>query len=191
MNMDLSKHQSKIREFYISKRRMPSFREMMKLFGYKSKSAVSYAVDKLEEAGVVSQDSRGRLIPNNIFGEVKVLGLVEAGFPSPAEEELSDTMSLDEYMIGNKDATYMLRVKGDSMKDAGILEGDMVLVERTENPKVGQIVVAEVDGEYTMKYLRKCRTGMYLEPANKKYKPIYPEDEMKIDAVVVGVIRKY
>ena len=119
------------------------------------------------------------------------LGLIEAGFPSPAEEELSDTMSFDEYLIDNKEASYILKVKGDSMIDAGICEGDMVVVERTNSPKPGQIVVAEIDGEWTMKYLRVRGGNFYLEPANKSYKPIVPEGELKIAAVVKAVVRKY
>jgi repressor LexA len=119
------------------------------------------------------------------------LGNIEAGFPSAAEEELTDTMSLDEYLIENKEATYILRVKGDSMVDAGIHEGDMVIVERKNNFKNGDIVIAEIDNEWTIKYLRKNGGVTYLEPANKKYKPIYPKEELKIAAVVKAVIRKY
>ena len=79
----------------------------------------------------------------------------------------------------------MLKVKGDSMKDAGILDGDMVIVERTSSPKVGQIVVAEVDGSYTMKYLKKDSSGRtYLEPANSDFKTIYPKQNLQISAVV-------
>jgi len=115
---------------------------------------------------------------------------VEAGFPSPAEEELNDTISLDEYLIKNKEATYMLKIQGDSMVDAGILAGDMVLVERSTNANDGDIVIAEVDGEWTMKYFRKRGRKFWLEPANKKYKPIYPE-ELRIAAVLRAVIRKY
>ena len=103
----------------------------------------------------VTKDPQGKLIPRALNGEVPLLGIVEAGFPSPAEEELIDTMSLDEYLIENKEASYILRVKGDSMIDAGIREGDLVIVERTNAPRVGDIVIAEVDGEWTMKYLRK------------------------------------
>lgn len=123
--------------------------------------------------------------------EITLRGTILAGFPTAAEEELLDTMSLDEYLIKNKEATFMLRVKGDSMIDAGILEGDMVLVERGKQPKPGQIVIASVDGEFTMKYYRKRGDKMYLEAANKKYKPIVPENELKIEAVVQAVIRKY
>ena len=121
----------------------------------------------------------------------RILGLVEAGFPSPAEEELSDVMNFDEYLTPNKESSYILKVKGDSMIEAGILEGDMVIVERRQTYKPGQIVIASVDGDYTIKYLRKAHSGYYLEPANAKYKPIYPKGEMTIEAVVTAVVRKY
>ncbi len=181
----------KLKAFYHSRRRMPSYAELTKLFGYKSKSATYYAVEKLIDSGAVSRDKSGRLIPKNLDTEIKVLGLVEAGFPSPAEEELVDTMSLDDYLIKNKEASYILRVKGDSMEDAGIFEGDMVIVERGKAPKNGDIVIAQVDGEYTIKYYRHDGKKIYLEPANKKYKPIYPTTELKVDAIVKAVIRKY
>lgn len=85
----------------------------------------------------------------------------------------------------------MLEVKGDSMIDAGIQEGDLVLVERGREPKIGDIVIAEVDGGWTMKYYRKKGSTIYLEPANKRYGPIFPTHDLKIEAVVRGVIRKY
>ena len=141
--------------------------------------------------GIVDKDPSGKLIPLRIFGEVRVLGTVEAGFPSPAEEELADTMSLDEYLIKNKEATYILKVKGESMIDAGIIPGDMVLVERGKDPKDGDIVVAEVDSEWTMKYFRKRGEMVWLEAANKKYKDIIPEEKLTIAAVVKALIRRY
>jgi len=176
--------------FYEENRRMPSYGELLKSTGYKTKSAVSYAVDKLIEKGIVSKDSRGKLVPNTL-GQVKILGLVEAGFPSPAEEDSSETMSLDEYLIEKKEATYMLKVKGDSMIDAGIHQGDLVLVERGASYKSGDIVIAEIDGEWTIKYFRKQGGKVFLEPANKKYKPLYPTQELTVSAVVRAVIRKY
>ena len=182
---------AKIRIFYKTNRRMPTYSEMMKLFGYKSKAAVFYALQKLIQEGVISKDKHGRLIPQNLYGNIGLLGYVEAGFPSPAEEELIDTMSLDEYLIANKEATFMLKVKGDSMINAGIMEGDMVLVERGKQPKVGQIVIAQVDGEYTMKYYRTQNGQAYLEPANEKYPNIYPENDLRVEAIVSAVIRRY
>ncbi len=112
-------------------------------------------------------------------------------FGSPAEEELSDTLSLDEFLIKNKEATFMLKVKGDYMIDAGIIEGDMVLVERGKTPRPGDIVIAHQDGEYAMRFYRKRGEKVWLEAANKKYKTVAPTQELKIEAVVQAVIRKY
>jgi repressor LexA len=121
----------------------------------------------------------------------KVLGVVEAGWPSPAEEELLDTMSFDEYLAPNKAASYILRVSGDSMIDAGIHPGDMVLVERTSQTRDGDIVIAEVDGEWTLKYFRQQGQRVWLESANAAYPPITPERELQVVAVVRAVVRKY
>jgi repressor LexA len=184
-------HQAKIAGFYKTNRRMPSYAEITKLVGFKSKNAAYKLVRTLEGKGVLKKDGKGRLIPKKLFGEIKILGLVEAGFPSPAEEELVDTMTLDEWLIRNKEATYMLKVKGDSMIEAGIMEGDMVLVDRSRTAKSGDIVIAEVDGEWTMKYFSKRGEKVALLPGNKKYKPIVPTQELKVAAVVVAVIRKY
>ncbi len=170
---------------------MPSYAEIMTLVGFKSKNAVYKLVNKLVGEGVLDKDSSGRLIPNKLVGEVPMLGLVEAGFPTAAEETILDTISIDEYLINDKDKTYLLEVKGDSMIEAGIQEGDLVVAERKSDPKEGDIVIAEVDGGWTMKYFRKKGTQVYLEPANKNYKPIYPEYDIKIAAIVTGVIRKY
>jgi repressor LexA len=163
----------------------------MRVLGYKSKSAAAYAVRGLLKDGTIRKDRTGRLLPGAFARGTRLLGLVEAGFPSPGEEELLDVMNFDDYLTPNKESTYILRVKGDSMKDAGIQEGDMVVVERRQTYKPGQIVIASVDGDYTIKYLRKDRNLYYLEPANEKYKPIYPKGSLLIEAVVTAVVRKY
>lgn len=187
----MTKPQEKIAGFYRKHRRMPSYGEVTKLLGYASKGAARYVVQKLIEAGIIDKDKTGRLLPGNLESGPKLLGLVEAGFPSAAEEELLDVMDFDEYLTPNKEASYILRVKGDSMIDAGIQEGDMVIVERRQVYKPGQIVIASVDGEHTIKYLRKEHGKYYLEPANAKYKPIYPEGHLAVEAVVTAVVRKY
>ncbi len=186
-----SEYQSKIESFYSSNKRMPTYSEMMKLFSFKSKNAVFRVVEKLIEAGFVAKDHLGRLVPTQAFGEVPMLGLVTAGLPATVEEELLERVNLDDLLIEKKATTYMLEVDGDSMIDAHIEKGDMVLVERANQAKDGQIVIAEVDGEFTMKYLRKEGNKVWLEPANKNYKPIYPEHSLNINAVLKAVIRKY
>ena len=173
---------------------MPSYTEIMALVGFRSKNAVYKLVNKLIDAGVLAKDSSGHLIPRIGAGEVPMLGLVEAGLPSAAEESVLDTISLEHYLAGKGGASssmYMLEVKGDSMIDEGIKEGDLVLVERTEHAKDGDIVIAELDGGWTMKYFRKKGNKTYLEAANKRFNLMYPEESLRVAAVVRGVIRKY
>jgi len=192
LNADTIK--SRIREisdFYHKKGRMPSFAETGELVGIRSKGAVSKFIHKLREQGILDKDEKGRLIPRFTTSSTRVLGTVEAGFPSPAEEELSDTLSLDELLIQNPQATFLLKVSGDSMSGAGILPGDMVIVDKGRVPKSGDIVIAEVDSEWTMKYIRKRGTDVTLIPANPKYKPVKPKKELKIAGVVTAVVRKY
>ena len=184
-------YQTKLESFYERNKRMPTYAEMLKLFGFKSKNAVFRVVEKLIEAGLVAKDHLGRLIPSSTFGEIAKLGFVTAGFPATVEEELAETVNLDDLLVKNKSLTYMLEVDGDSMIDAHIERGDMVLVEKTNIAKDGQIVIAEVDGEYTMKYFKKSGSKVWLEPANKNYKPIYPEHSLNVIAVLKAVIRKY
>jgi len=177
--------------FYFQKGRMPSFSEIATLAGFRSKNAAYKLINKLEKMKVLQKDAKGRLIAGSIAAPVKMLGTVEAGFPSPAEEELADNLSLDDLLIHNREATFLLKVSGDSMSNAGILPGDMVLVDKGEVPKSGDIVIAEVDGEWTMKYLRKRGENVMLLPANPKYQPIKPKRELKIAGVVTAVVRKY
>ena len=119
------------------------------------------------------------------------LSFGNASAPSPAEEELLDTLSLDEFLVEKPDATFMLRVTGDSMIDAGIHPGDMVLVERNATPGKDAIVIAQVDGEWTMKYFVRDRQGIRLDPANRRYNSIRPKQSLEIAGVVRCVIRKY
>ncbi len=118
---------------------------------------------------------------------------VQAGFPSPAEDYLEGTLDLNELFIHRPSSTYIVRVAGDSMVDAGIYEGDLLVVDRSLDPKNNDIVIAEVDGEFTVKrFVRKDDHTIVLEPANINYSPIVVtgEHELLIWGVVVGVLRK-
>lgn len=186
----MEEYKDKIFSFYRKHKRMPGYQEMMSLTGFKSKNAVYKLIQKLVDEGVVEKDAKGKLSPRTLFGEVPFLGLVEAGIPT-ATEEVRESMSIDEYLVPHRESTYILEVKGDSMIEAGICEGDYVIVERKGEPKEGDIVIAEVDGGWTMKYYKKKNGKPFLLPANKNYKPIYPEYQLNIAAIVRGVIRKY
>ncbi len=184
-------YKTKLQSFYNRENRMPTYTEMMSLFGFKSKNAVARLVDKFIDAGLVAKDHLGRLIASESFDSIPLLGSVKAGFPADVSEELHDTVNLDDFLVTKKENTFMLEVDGDSMIEAHIADGDMVLVEKTNKAKDGDIVIADVDGEFTMKYFRKDGEKVWLEPANKDFKNIYPTTYLTITAVVKAVIRKY
>lgn len=190
--VDLREKVQNLRLFIREEHRVPTYREMLELFGYRSTNAVAGLVGKLVEAGYLLRDSAGRLAATDkLTGSVRMLGFVQAGFPSPAEEQQADTLSLDEYLIRRPESTFMLTVNGDSMIDAGIQPGDIVLVEKGSAPRSGQIVVAQVDGDWTLKYYVKDRAGVRLDPANRNYRFIRPRHSLVIGGIVRGVIRRY
>jgi SOS-response transcriptional repressor LexA len=122
---------------------------------------------------------------------LRLLGVIEAGWPSPAEEELTDTMRLDEWLIENREATIMLKAPSNAMTGAGIIAGDLVLLDRSRTPKDGDIVLAEVDEITALRYFRKQGSRVYLEAANPHYRSIVPREKLTVTAVVIAVIRKY
>ncbi len=181
-----------LRTFYQREGRIPGYAEMLILFGYRSKNAVHRLLGKLEENGFLTRNEKGKIaFTGKLTGTVKLLGSVQAGFPSPAEEELVDTISLDAFLIEKPASTFMLTVSGDSMIDAGIHPGDIVLIDKSAKPQINEIVIAQVDGEWTLKYFGKDREGVYLDPANPRYTRIRPRNTLEIGGVVKAVIRKY
>ena len=126
--------------------------------------------------------------------ELKLLShRISAGFPSPAADYAEDGLDLNRYLVQNKPATFMFTVKGDSMMGAGICDGDKVIVDKALKPKHKDIVVAVVDGEYTIKRLYQSRGRIELQPENLQYEAITFNEgsELQIWGVVVGVVRKY
>lgn len=170
---------------------MPGYKDFLTITGFKSKNAVWKLIRRLAAKGFLSKDKDGKITLAKESEGVPFLGLVEAGFPTPAEETNLDYISLDEWIINDRSSSFMLKVKGDSMKDAGIINGDYVIVERKKTASVGDIIIAEIDGAWTMKYLRKDIKGYYLEAANRSYKPIRPRETLNISAVIKAVVRKY
>ena len=187
----LKKYAAKLNDFYVRAKRMPSYGEMLALFGLRSKNAVFKRVARLVKEGLLEKDRTGRLVPPRLQKPVRLLGFIQAGFPSPAEEETLDLLSLDDYLIANPQATFLLKVEGDSMVDAGIMPGDLVLVQRNLTPKHGDIIVARVDNEWTLKVFEKARGRVALRAANAKYPLIVPRQELIVGGVVIANVRKY
>ena len=117
---------------------------------------------------------------------------ISAGFPSPADDFKETRISLDKELVKNKEATFYARVDGDSMIGAGLDHEDLLVIDRSLNPENGKIAICLVDGEFTVKRIKKEREKLYLIPENKKYKPIElkEENELIIWGIVSYVIKK-
>ena len=128
----------------------------------------------------------------NNLGQWLIEQGISAGFPSPADDFKEIRISLDKELVKNKDATFYARVSGDSMVGAGLDDGDLLVIDRSLNPENGKIAICFIDGEFTVKRIKKEKDKLYLMPENKKYKPIElkEENELIIWGVVEYVIKK-
>lgn len=133
-------------------------------------------------------------IPKKENGEGQWLAeeRISAGFPSPADDFKEVRISLDRELIRNKDSTFYARVSGDSMIEAGLDDGDLLIIDRSSNPENGKIAICLVDGEFTVKRIKKEKNKFYLIPENKKYKVIElkEENQLIIWGIVEYVIKK-
>lgn len=188
---DIKSVEESLAAFYRRQKRMPTYTEMMDLFEVRSKSVVSYWIDKLIEKGILEKDAQGFLKLSDISFGIPLVGNIAAGLPASAEENTRDVVSMDAYLVAKPESSFLLRVTGDSMIGAGIMEGDLVVVERNREPKNGDIVLAEVDGQWTMKYFRRRGGQVVLEAANPAYPTICPREELKIGGVITASVRKY
>lgn len=117
---------------------------------------------------------------------------ISAWFPSPANDDTAITLDLNTYLIDHPSTSFLVKVKGDSMIDACIAEWDIVIVDKSVKHKVGDIVIAQIDREFTLKYYQiDDNNKPYLQPANTNYPNMYAKEELVIFWVVTGVIRKY
>lgn len=178
-----------LRSFYKKNKRLPSYSEMLTLFGLASKNAIHKIITKLEEQGYINKIG-GKLAPANLFFQVPLLGNVKAGFPTGAEEDLN-FMSLDEYLVDKPGSSFMLRVAGDSLEGIGIYKEDIVILEKAKEANRGEIVLALIDGEWTLKIIERINGKTVLRSANPKYPDFYPHLSLEIFGIVRSVIRKY
>ena len=162
---------------------------MLLLFNVASKNAVFKIVQKLVDAGFIKKEGN-KLAPANKFFALPLVGLVKAGFPILAEEN-RDYLTLDDYLIGDPQSSFLLKVSGDSLMGLGIFEGDIVVIEKKQLATSGDIVLAQIDREWTLKILKKDGVKAYLEAANPKYPPFFPKQNLEIFGVVKAVVRKF
>ena len=117
---------------------------------------------------------------------------ISAGFPSPADDFKELRISIDQEVVRNEEATFYARVSGESMQGAGLDDGDLLVIDRSIEPKNGKIAVCYIDGEFTVKRLKVVEDGVFLIPENPKYQPIKvtEENELIIWGIVTYVVKK-
>lgn len=184
-------HLAVLRAFFARHRTLPSYGELARELGFRSKFAGVRLVQRLSQAGFLESGPAGRLVPGRRFFELPVLDArVPAGTGDPSGAgETYDLGSLEQLVVRHPDRTVLIRVSGDSMAEAGVLDGDTAVVERTDRPSEGDFVVALVDGRYTVKELRFKGRRPVLMPRNRRFKAIEPKADLQILGVVRGIVR--
>ena len=182
----------KLQDYYATHKTLSSFSSIAILLGFRSKNAVAALVSRLRLLGYLDRTPDHRLKPGKRFFERELAeSTVQAGYPTPALEEKTEALTIDDFLVEKPSETVLVKVKGDSMVDAGIMAGDMVVVEKRSTASIGDIVVAMIDNEFTLKTLALENNQYVLVPANKAYPVLRPAQGLEIFGVVVGQFRKY
>ncbi|MBW5456871.1 transcriptional repressor LexA [Clostridium sporogenes] len=175
----------------------PSVREICKAVGLSSTSSVHFHLKRLEKEGLIKRDSsKTRAIEivdptsKKEVINVPIVGTITAGNPILAIENIEDVFPLPIDYVKNTKDLFMLKVSGESMIEAGILDGDLAIIEKTDSANNGDIVVALIDNEATLKRFFKESSYIRLQPENKSMKPIILED-CRVLGRLVGIYRKY
>jgi SOS-response transcriptional repressor LexA len=181
----------KLQDYYAEHKVIPSYSVLAGLWGISAKSWVSECVKRFEESGYLDWTPDRQLKPGSRFFERRLAdSTVQAGLPNPAISDGYDLITIDDYLVRIPSRTSLVRVKGDSMIDAGIHEGDLLVVEQQPNANIGDVVVAIVNNEFTVKYLGREKSEFVLKPANKAYPVIRPRGGLEIFGVMAGLVRR-
>ena len=188
---DDGQYLAKLQDYYARHRVLPSYASIGALVGLHSKASVAEMVLRLKGHGFLESSPDRRLKPGKRFFERPLAESVHAGLPSPAAETRPEALTIDEHLVRHPSRSVLITVKGDSMIDAGIHAGDVVIIEKRVAANPGDIVVAIIDNEFTLKRLDREKGRLVLRPENKAYPVIRPKGDAEIFGVVVGLFRKY
>lgn len=187
----LDSYIDKLKTYYFKYGNIPNFKAVADLFWVNSKWSVHKIFTKLTELGLLSKEWQ-RYYPTEKFTAMPMYESVQAWFPSPAKEDNKYDINLQSYLVENPNSTIFLKVVWDSMNQTGIVEWDIVIVDKSIKEKKWNIVVAIVDWDYTIKFLMQDKGWQYyLQAANPKYDDIYPEEELQVFWVVIWSFRSY
>ena len=170
---------------------LPSFEKIAQELGFRHKNSVWQYFNKLKEEDLVREKNGRFFINPESFGAILFSSTVKAGFASLAEEGIERRVSLDYDFDLDNPSIFMFKVSGDSMVNAGIFEGDTVIIKKTASAKDGDIVLAYIDGGYTLKTYRNKNGKIWLQPENSSYPIITPKESLSIFGVATGIVRKF
>lgn len=183
----------RLRDYYADARRIPTQQRIAELMGFASKTAAKKLLFRLEAAGFVERtpDDDAWIPSSRFFERTLADSVVRAGGPEMIEGTQGDLFLIDQYLVRQPSRTVMVPVKGDSMIDAGIHDGDLVVVERTKAAQSGDFVIAIVDDEFTLKELKLEKGQFVLKPHNPAYPVIRPQGNLEVFGVVIGLVRRF
>lgn len=197
--MSITKKQKAILEFIKEYQRKsggisPSLEEIKKHFNLKAVSTVFGHLYRLKKAGFIEKDWNSKrsikIKKEESLNKIPLTGIVSAGLPIEVLED-KEFVDIPEFLLSSGE-NFVLKVSGNSMKDAGIYDGDFILISKNNNPKNGDLIIALVDGEITLKKYFREGKKIKLQPANPSFRPLYiDEDKIEVQGVVIGLIRKY
>jgi SOS-response transcriptional repressor LexA len=181
----------KLRDYFAQRHILPNYGTIADLVGMRSTAAAFTMVERLKTKGFLESSPDGRLQPGRRFFESALLESVQAEDHHAATDHQPAGYDIVRHLLHNPSKTVLLKVRGESMRDAGLLPNDCVVVLRDATAAVGDIVAAVIDREYTIKYLAEDDNGFYLKPGNEECKEIRPTDSLEIFGVVTGSFRSY
>lgn len=184
-------HLAKLQDYYACYRSIPAYERLCTLWGLASRSAVGKVLERFRQQELIERTPDGDWVPNRSFFErLLAVQSVQAGLPATDLQSGVTPTLLDDLLVDTPSKTILLTVQGDSMSGANIFAGDVVIVERQESATAGEIVVALVDNELTVKRLVKDGEGWLLHPENPAFADIRPQGELKLVGVVTGLARR-
>lgn len=192
MAHDDTPHLHRLQAYYARHQSFPAYARLGEILGMASKSAVHKLLHRLQALGFLDRSADGIWVPGErFFGRPFSEHPVLAGYPDMAGEHDAEPFYIDRYLVEDPGRTLLVPVRGDSMTNAGILDGDVVVVERCDHARAGALVIALIDGGYTLKRLAMEGSTPVLHPAHPDYPVLRPTHDFRIFGVVVGLVRKY
>jgi repressor LexA len=202
--MDITERQQQVLDFIegfqLENGKSPTLKEIKNHIGVSSDNSVLKHLSALKKKGYIEKDDtpRGIKLLDTIkeklqsnFTNLPVLGAIPAGGPVISEEYTESWVTVDNSRVPNPESSFMLRVTGESMINAGIYEGDMLICDSKKEPRPTDIVIALVDGENTVKRLVSKGGVYHLQAENPEYEDIFPMRDLEVQGVVIGLIRTY